>query len=336
MRIDLLTLFPAMLEPVLSASILGRARAAGRVEFVVTDIRDHAEGPHRKADDRPFGGGPGMVLMCGPVFAAVRAVEAADPRPSVRLVMSPAGERLTQDLVRELAVVPRLMILAGHYEGLDERIITGLGFREVSIGDYVLTGGELPALVVADAVTRLQAGVLGNADGPVEESFGAEGLLEHPQYTRPREFEGLAAPEWLFSGDHGAIADRRREESVERTRQRRPDLWLAWRSRQEQAERDAEAARAEQKAERAARRAARPAAGTGAGNDASTRAAALPGAGGRLVRRARVLAEPGAPPHRPAEPEPVERPVAAPDETPAPNETPVPTDGSDGFGAGLD
>jgi tRNA (guanine37-N1)-methyltransferase len=223
MRIDILTLFPEMFAGVFDHSIIRRARDAGRAEIVLTDIRAYAEGVHRKVDDRPFGGGPGMVMMCQPVFTAVAAVEAADPRPAARILMSPAGERLHQGLVRELAALPRLLLLCGHYEGVDQRIIDGLGFREVSIGDYVLTGGELPAMVVADAVIRLLPGVLGNEQGAADESFSA-GLLEHPQYTRPREFAGMTVPDILFSGHHAEIARWRHRQAEERTRVRRPDL----------------------------------------------------------------------------------------------------------------
>lgn len=223
MRIDILTLFPEMFAGVFDHSIIRRARDAGRAEIVLTDIRAYAEGVHRKVDDRPFGGGPGMVMMCQPVFAAVAAAEAADPRPAARILMSPAGERLHQGLVRELAARPRLLLLCGHYEGVDQRIIDGLGFREVSIGDYVLTGGELPAMVVADAVIRLLPGVLGNEQGAADESFSA-GLLEHPQYTRPREFAGMTVPDILFSGHHAEIARWRHRQAEERTRVRRPDL----------------------------------------------------------------------------------------------------------------
>lgn len=223
MLIDILTLFPEMFAGVFDHSIIRRARDAGRAEIVLTDIRAYAEGVHRKVDDRPFGGGPGMVMMCQPVYAAVAAAEAADPRPAARILMSPAGERLHQGLVRELAARPRLLLLCGHYEGVDQRIIDGLGFREVSIGDYVLTGGELPAMVVADAVIRLLPGVLGNEQGAADESFSA-GLVEHPQYTRPREFAGMTVPDILFSGHHAEIARWRHRQAEERTRVRRPDL----------------------------------------------------------------------------------------------------------------
>jgi tRNA (guanine37-N1)-methyltransferase len=223
MRIDILTLFPPMFAGVFDHSIIRRARDAGKVEIVLSDIRGWAEGVHRKVDDRPFGGGPGMVMLCQPVYDAVAAVEAAHPAPATRILMSPAGERLTQGLVRELSRLPRLLLLCGHYEGLDERISVGLGFREVSIGDYVLTGGELPAMVLTDAVVRLLPGVLGNAEGPADESF-SDGLLEYPQYTRPRDFRGMAVPDVLLSGNHAAVDRWRREQSLLRTRQRRADL----------------------------------------------------------------------------------------------------------------
>ncbi len=223
MRIDVLTLFPEVFEPFFSASILGRARSAGLVEIGCHNLRDYSTDPHRKVDDRPFGGGPGMVLMCQPVFDAVEAVERMDPRPARRIVLTPRGRRLTQALALELAAAPRLLVIAGHYEGFDERIRIGLGPDEISIGDYVLSGGESAAMVLVDAVVRLLPGALGDPRALDEESFTG-GLLEAPQYTRPREFRGHSVPEVLFSGDHRRIAAWRREESERSTRQRRPDL----------------------------------------------------------------------------------------------------------------
>jgi tRNA (guanine37-N1)-methyltransferase len=222
-RIDVLTLFPELLSGAFDHSILRRARDAGLVEIVVTNIRDYSAPPHHKADDRPFGGGPGMVMMCEPAFAAVEAVEAKAAAPSRRILTSPAGRRLDQRLVEELANEPRLLILCGHYEGTDERISDGLKFEEISIGDYVLTGGEPAAAVIVDAVVRLLPGALGNPAGTQEESF-RDGLLEYPQYTRPRSFRGMEVPEVLLSGDHAAIARWRKEQSELRTRQRRGDL----------------------------------------------------------------------------------------------------------------
>ena len=223
MRIDVLTLFPEMLEPFFSASIVGRARAAGLTEIVCTQIRDFATDKHKSVDDTPFGGGPGMVMMCGPVFDAVEHVESLDPRQATRVLLSPQGERLTQATVERLAGKPRLLVLCGHYEGFDERIVEGLNPLEISIGDYVLSGGEPAAAVLVDAVVRLLPGALGSDESAETESF-ADDRLEYPQYTRPREFRGMAVPEILLSGDHGKIAAWRQAQSEARTRSRRPDL----------------------------------------------------------------------------------------------------------------
>lgn len=223
MRIDVLTLFPEAIEPFLASSIIGRARSSGSVSIQCANIRDYATDRHQKVDDRPFGGGPGMVLMCEPLFAAVESVEARDPQPATRILLCPQGERLTQRLVGELAALPRLLMICGHYEGFDERIRVGLAPREISIGDYVLSGGESAAMVLIDAVVRLLPGALGDETSAHDESFSS-GLLEYPQYTRPREFRGLAVPEILLSGDHARIAQWRRDESLRRTQDRRPDL----------------------------------------------------------------------------------------------------------------
>ncbi len=222
MRIDIVTIFPGMFRPVLGESMIRIAREKGKVDIRVTDIRDFATDRHRSVDDRPFGGGPGMVIKVGPVVDAVRAVESEGPAP-LRLLMSPQGEPFTQRAAEELAKEPRLLIIAGHYEAYDERVRSVLEPREISIGDYVLTGGELPAMVVIDAVVRLLPGVLGAKDAHDFESH-ASGLLEYPQYTRPPEFEGHAVPEVLTSGDHARIAAWRQEQAVKRTRERRPDL----------------------------------------------------------------------------------------------------------------
>ncbi|MCP3904136.1 MAG: tRNA (guanosine(37)-N1)-methyltransferase TrmD, partial [Planctomycetes bacterium] len=171
MRLDILSLFPAMFEGVLGASILGRATAAGLVEFHLHDIRDYTDDPHRRVDDRPFGGGPGMVLMCQPLHDAVLAVEAMHPRPAQRVLMTPQGRRLNQPRAEALATCDRLLLIAGHYEGIDERVVEELAPLELSIGDYVLSGGELPAMVLADAVVRLLPGVLGHGDSAAEDSF---------------------------------------------------------------------------------------------------------------------------------------------------------------------
>ena len=237
MRIDILTLFPEMFPPVLGASILGRAAAEGVVEFHVHDIREHADNRHRKVDDRPFGGGPGMVMMCQPLFDAVMAAEALDPRAATRIFLTPQGRRLDQALVEELAAKPRLLLIAGHYEGVDERVVDELEPLELSVGDYVLSGGEIPAMLLTDAVVRLQPGALGHESSAAQDSFAARGdsgsdsmddrgprLLDCPHYTRPREWRGRSVPEILLGGDHAAIEAWRRTQMLERTRLRRPDL----------------------------------------------------------------------------------------------------------------
>ena len=223
MRIDVLTLFPEAFDGFVEASIVGRARAAGLVHLAFTNIRDYARDKHRSVDDRPFGGGPGMVMTCGPVFEAFAAVRGCGEDEPLLVMLTPQGERLTQSTVQELSRCPHLVLLCGHYEGFDERIRQGLRPREVSIGDYVLSGGEPAAMVVIDGVVRLMPGVLGCAESAVEESFSA-GVLEYPQYTRPREFRGMTVPEVLISGDHEKVADWRRQQAVERTRRLRPDL----------------------------------------------------------------------------------------------------------------
>lgn len=210
-RFDVLTLFPSLFDGFLSESILSRAIERGFVEVNRWDIRDWAEGKHKQVDDRPFGGGPGMVLMAPPVVAAVEAVQAAGERPGRLIALTPQGRRLDQPLVRELAAETRLVLLCGRYEGFDERILETLKPEALSVGDYILSGGEVPAMVVIDAVMRLLPGVLGDAESAVDESFGPDGGLEYPHYTRPREFRGLTVPEILLSGDHAAIARWRRE-----------------------------------------------------------------------------------------------------------------------------
>ena len=223
MRIDLLTLFPELFVPFTATSIIGRAVEAGLVTIECVSFRDFARDRHRSVDDRPFGGGPGMVLMCGPVFDAVESVEAeADVEP-VRILLTPQGERLTQKIAIELAGAERLLIICGHYEGFDERIRTGLHVREISIGDYVLSGGEPAAMVLIDGVVRLLPGALGDRASSGDDSFSG-GLLEYPHYTRPREFRGMQVPDVLLSGDHGKIEAWRRLQRIERTLARRPDL----------------------------------------------------------------------------------------------------------------
>jgi tRNA (guanine37-N1)-methyltransferase len=210
-RFDVLTLFPALFDGFLSESILKRAIARELVQVRRWDIRDWGEGRHRQVDDRPFGGGPGMVLMAPPVVAAVESVRAQAEPPGRLIVMTPQGRRLDQAWVEELAREPRLVLLCGRYGGFDERIFETLRPEGLSIGNYVLSGGEVPAMVVIDAVMRLIPGVLGDADSALDESFGPDGGLEYPHYTRPREFRGSAVPDILLGGDHAAIARWRRE-----------------------------------------------------------------------------------------------------------------------------
>ena len=228
LRIDILTLFPEMFEAFGRTSIVGRAVERGLVEIHTTNIREFALDNYGSVDDAPFGGGPGMVMMCGPVFDAVEAVRAMDRTPGKVVMLTPQGEPLTQERVRELAEEPRLILLAGHYEGFDERIRQGLADVEISTGDYVLSGGEVPAMAVADAVVRLLPGALGKDESTHEESF-SDGLLEYPHYTRPREYRGMAVPEVLLSGHHANIDAWRLEQAKQRTEQRRQDLWRAYR-----------------------------------------------------------------------------------------------------------
>jgi tRNA (guanine37-N1)-methyltransferase len=225
MRFDVLALFPEIFQGYLGQSLLKRAIVSGLVEAHLHNIRDWAEGRHKKVDDRPFGGGPGMVLMVEPVVECVEAVQALGPDPGHLVMLSPQGRRLDQEAVERLARHERILLLCGRYEGFDERIRLALRPEEVSIGDYVLNGGEVAAMVVIDAVIRLVPGVLGDEQSSGDDSFsGAGRLLEFAQYTRPREFRGLAVPEVLLGGDHEEIARWRRDNSRERTRQRRADL----------------------------------------------------------------------------------------------------------------
>jgi tRNA (guanine37-N1)-methyltransferase len=223
MRIDVLTLFPEVFRDFLSASIIGRAQEAGLVEFAITNIRDFTHDRHRSVDDKPFGGGPGMVMMCGPIYEAFEHVSTLHDAEAALVALTPQGERLTQRIVEDLATLPRLVLLCGHYEGFDERIREGLRPRELSVGDFVLSGGEPAAMVVIDAIVRLIPGVLGSDESCVDESFSS-GLLEYPQYTRPREFRGMQVPEVLVSGNHASIAEWRKQQALLRTRSRRPDL----------------------------------------------------------------------------------------------------------------
>lgn len=222
-RIDVVTLFPGMFPGVLDESMLRVARERGAVDLRIVDLRDYTEGRHRVADDYPFGGGGGMVLKPEPLFAAVEALR--EPKGHV-VLLCPQGPTFTQADASRLAGEAHLVLLCGHYEGVDERVRMQLVDEELSIGDYVLTGGELPAMVVLDAVVRLLPGVLGDPDGAARESFAA-GRLDYPQYTRPAEFRGSRVPEVLLSGDHGRIARWRRREALRRTLARRPDLLAA-------------------------------------------------------------------------------------------------------------
>jgi tRNA (guanine37-N1)-methyltransferase len=223
MRIDVVTLFPGMIEGPISASMIRLARERGLVDLRVVDLRDFTAGRHRVADDYPFGGGGGMILKPEPVFTAVEALRGPDSRT---VLLCPQGPRFTQAEAVRLVARSHLILLCGHYEGVDERIRTQLVDQELSVGDYVLTGGELPALVVLDAVVRLLPGVLGDPAGPARESFTA-GRLDYPQYTRPAEFRGHRVPEVLLSGDHARIDAWRRREALRRTAERRPDLLAA-------------------------------------------------------------------------------------------------------------
>ena len=219
MRIDLLTIFPRALDSFLSESLIGKARGAGLLDLRIHDLRSAATDPHRSVDDSPFGGGAGMVLTPGPIFDAVEAIEPLRPL----FLLGPGGRTLDQAMVRQLATSPGFSLLCGRYEGVDQRVVDHLIDDELSIGDYVLAGGEVAALVVVEAVGRLVPGVMGNAASADHESF-SEGLLEEPQYTRPADFRGWVVPEALRSGDHGRIARWRAAGALARTAERRPDL----------------------------------------------------------------------------------------------------------------
>jgi tRNA (guanine37-N1)-methyltransferase len=220
-RVDVFTIFPGIFQSPLRESLLGRAIAEGLVEVRVHDLRDWASDRHRSVDDEAYGGGPGMVLKPEPLFAAV---ESLDPDRGRVLLLSPAGRRLDQALVRELALEAHLTLLCGRYEGVDERVVEGLPAEEVSIGDFVLAGGELPALVVIEAVTRLVPGVIGKEESHRQDSFSEPGVLDHPHYTRPTAFRGMEVPEVLLSGNHVEIERWRREAAKDKSRRNRPDL----------------------------------------------------------------------------------------------------------------
>jgi tRNA (guanine37-N1)-methyltransferase len=220
MKIDVLTLFPAMFAGPLDESIIKRARESGRLDLRLYNLRDYAHDRHRTVDDRPFGGGPGMLLKPEPIFEAVESLARENTRV---ILLSPSGRTFNQAIARDLAGYEHLLLISGHYEGFDERVREQLADDELSIGDYVLTNGALPVMVIVDAVTRLLPGVLGDDTSTHEESFN-HGLLEYPQYTRPAEFRGMKVPEVLLSGNHAEIARWRAEQSRLRTQERRPDL----------------------------------------------------------------------------------------------------------------
>ena len=220
MRVDILTIFPGIFEGPLRESLLGKAVAAGVLDVRVRDIRAYTTDRHRQVDDQPYGGGPGMVMQAAPIF---RAVDSLGPGERRNILLSPAGRRLDQHLARRLAAEPWLVLICGRYEGVDERVAEGLPAEEVSIGDYVLSGGEVPALVLLEAVARLVPGVVGREESLAAESFEA-GLLDHPHYTRPRELRGMRVPDALLSGNHDEIAAWRRRAAEEKTKRNRPDL----------------------------------------------------------------------------------------------------------------
>ena len=223
MRIDILTLFPEMCETVMSESIIGRARAAGKVEIVCTNIRDFSGNKWNKVDDTPYGGGMGMIMAAAPIYNCYKSLYSEDePKPHL-IYMSPKGKTFDQKKAVELSRLDRVVLLCGHYEGIDQRVIDEIVDEELSVGDYVLTGGELPALTVADAVCRMLPGVLSD-DLCFEEESHFDGLLEYPQYTRPPVWHDRQVPEILLSGNHGKIADWRRVKAIETTIERRPDM----------------------------------------------------------------------------------------------------------------
>jgi tRNA (guanine37-N1)-methyltransferase len=226
MRIDVLTLFPEMFESPLGHSILKRAQQAGIVNIVLTNIRDFATDKYKKVDDKPYGGGPGMVMMPGPIFDCFEYVEKLSTEKGRVILLTPQGQKFNQAKAIELSKEKRLIFISGRYEGFDERIRIGLGAEQISIGDYVLSGGELAAMAVIDAVVRLLPGALGDEGSLKDDSFSesADGGLEYPQYTRPEVFRGMKVPDILLSGDHGKIAEWRRQQGLERTKKWRPDL----------------------------------------------------------------------------------------------------------------
>ena len=228
MNFHIMTLFPEMFPPIMNASILGRSVEQGVIAWEVENIRDYTKDPHKRVDDYPFGGGAGMVMQAEPIYACFQTVKERCQGSAPRVIyLTPQGRVFDQEMARELSKEKDLVFLCGHYEGVDERVLEEIVTDPVSVGDYVLTGGELPAMVMMDAISRMIPGVLGNQESKEEESF-SEGLLEYPQYTRPREFLGKAVPEVLLSGHHEKIQAWRREQSIQRTREFRPDLYEKW------------------------------------------------------------------------------------------------------------
>lgn len=222
MKVDVVTIFPEFFAGPLDASLLGKARARGLIEVTLHDLRDRTTDPHRTVDDEPYGGGVGMVMKPEPWFAAVESLDGWEK--ARRILLSPAGRRLDQELVRELSEEPHLILMCGRYEGVDERVAEGLATDEISIGDYVIAGGEAAALVLVDAIARLIRGVVKEPASVEEESFGPTGLLDHPHYTRPPEYRGMKVPDVLLSGNHAEIEAWRHKQALERTKRRRPDL----------------------------------------------------------------------------------------------------------------
>jgi len=223
MRIDVLTLFPEMFTSPLGFSIVKRAQQRGLVNIVLSNIRDFAKDSYKKVDDKPYGGGAGMVLMCQPVFDCLESVQEQDPQSGRVILLTPQGKKFDQQLAKDLAAEKRLILIAGHYEGFDERIRLGTNAQEVSIGDYILSGGELPAMVIIDAIVRLLPDALGDHDSAANDSF-SDGLLEYPQYTRPEEFKGIKVPPVLLGGNHKKIEKWRKQQALEKTQKQRPDL----------------------------------------------------------------------------------------------------------------
>jgi tRNA (guanine37-N1)-methyltransferase len=233
--IGVVALFPELVEPVASVGVVGRARERGLIELIHTSPRDFASDRHRTVDDRPYGGGPGMVLMYEPMRDAIRSVQTRLPAGSRVIVLSAQGRRFDQALARELAGAPGLLLVAGRYEGIDERIVTGVGAEEVALGDYVMSGGELAAAVMIDTIVRLLPGTLGHAASPIEDSY-TDGLLDCPQYTRPERIDGMAVPSVLLGGDHEAVRRWRLKQALGRTWLRRRDLLAARRFTAEERE----------------------------------------------------------------------------------------------------